>query len=150
MVALCAAAPNLGEEPAQEQATRPRLRGYFTVRRPAQGVDMEAIKGEIAKSATLPLWTFDSPSSRDGNSYPGAMVGLDPFTSPGSVSVPTKVVPVIIRTHQVGVSVDPTTGIVTTKPGITTFNPSIADTACLTAPNNVPTTLLGNRRSFNR
>ena len=141
MVALCAAAPNLGEEPAQEQATRPRLRGYFTVRRPAQGVDMEAIKGEIAKSATLPLWTFDFPSSRDGNSYPGAMVGLDPFTSPGSVSVPTKVVPVIIRTHQVGVSVNPKTGIVTTKPGLTTFNPSIADTACLTAPNNVPTTL---------
>ena len=141
MVALCAAAPNLGEEPAQEQATRPRLRGYFTVRRPAQGVDMEAIKGEIAKSATLPLWTFDFPSSRDGNSYPGAMVGLDPFTSPGSVSVPTNVVPVIIRTHQVGVSVNPKTGIITTKPGLTTFNPSIADTGCLTAPNNVPTKL---------
>ena len=142
MVTLCAAAPTLlGQEQVREQEKRPKLRGYFTVSRPAHGVDMEAIKGEMAKSTTLPMWTFDAHSSRDGNSYPGAMVGLDPFTSPGSVSVPTKVVPVIIRTHQVGVSVNPKTGIVTTKPGITTFNPSIADTACLTAPNNVPTKL---------
>ncbi len=32
-------------------------------------------------------------------------------------------------------------GIITTKPGVTTFNPSAADNACLAAPNNVPTKL---------
>ena len=142
MVALCAAAPTLlGQEQDQEQVNRPRLRGYFTVRKPAQGIDMDTIKGEIAKSTTLPLWTFDAHSSRDGNSYPGVMVGLNPFNNPGSVSVPTNVVPVIIKTHKVGVSVNPRTGVITTKPGLTTFDPAVADTACLTAPNDVPTKL---------
>jgi hypothetical protein len=103
MVALCAATPTLlGQEQAQEQVTRPKLRLYFTVRPSTQGVDMEAIKGEMAKGTTIPLWTFDVHSSRDGNTYPGVMVGLDPFNAPGSVSVPTKVVPLIIRTSEVG------------------------------------------------
>src|SRR6516162_5858579 len=128
MVTLCAAAPTLlGQEQVREQEKRPKLRGYFTVSRPAHGVDMEAIKGEMAKSTTLPMWTFDAHSSRDGNSYPGAMVGLDPFTSPGSVSVPTKVVPVIIKTHTTAVSFDSTTGILTTKPALTIFDPTVAD-----------------------
>jgi hypothetical protein len=141
MVALYAAAPTLlGQEQAQEQSNKLKLRGYFTVRRPAQGIDMDTIKGEMAKGATLPLWTFDAHSSRDGNTYPGVMVGLDPFNNPGSVSVPTKVVPLIIKTHEVGVSIS-STGIVTTKPGNTTFDPSTPDTACLSAPNNVPTEL---------
>lgn len=140
-VALCAAVPALlGQEQAQEQVKGPRLRGYFTSRTP-QGIDLETIKGEMAKSTTIPLWTFDQHSSRDGNSYPGVMVGLDPFNNPGSVSVPTKVIPVIIKTHEVGVSVS-STGIITTKAGNTSFDPTVADTACLAAPNNVPTTLL--------
>ena len=141
MVALCAAAPALwAQEQAQEQAKAPRLRGYFTVRKPAQGIDIDTIKEEMAKSTTLPLWTFTVSSSRDGNPYLGAMVGLDPFNNPGSVSVPTNVVPVVIKTHKVGVSVS-STGIITTKPGATTFDPSVADNACLAAPNNVPTKL---------
>jgi hypothetical protein len=140
-VALCAAAPNLGQEEAQEPVKNPRLQGHFTVRRPAQGVDLDAIKGEMATSTTLPLWTFDAHSSRDGQSYPGVMVGLDPFNNPGSVSVVTNVIPLIIKTNTIAVSFDSKTGIITTKPGLTTFNPSAADTACLTAPNNVPTKL---------
>jgi len=142
IVTLCSAAPTLlGQEQAQEQVKNPRLQGHFTVRRPAQGVDLDAIKGEMAKSTTLPLWTFDVHSSRDGQSYPGVMVGLDPFTSPGSVSVPTQVIPVIIKTHTTAVSFDSTTGILTTKPALTIFDPTVADTACLAAPNNVPTKL---------
>jgi len=141
MAAVCSVTPALlGQEQAQEEA-KPRLRGYFTVRRPAQGVDMEAIKGEMAKGTTLPLWTFDAHSSRDGNTYPGVMVGLDPFNNPGSVSVPTDVVPLIIKTNTVGVSFDSMTGVITTKPGVTTFDPTVADTACLGAANNVPTKL---------
>jgi hypothetical protein len=37
--------------------------------------------------------------------------------------------------------VDPLTGAITTQPGVTTFDPSVADKACLAAPNNVPTKL---------
>jgi hypothetical protein len=141
MLALCAAAPTfLAQEQAQERV-KPRLRGYFTVRKPPQGIDLDTVKREMANSTTLPLWNFTVGSSRDGNFYLGAMVGRDPYNNPGSVSVPTKVVPVIIKTHKVGVSFDPTTGIITTKPGATTFNPSVADNACLSAPNNVATKL---------
>jgi hypothetical protein len=142
VVALCAAAPAVfGQEQAQEQTQKVRQRGYFTVRKPAQGIDLDTVKGEIAKSTTLPLWTFDVHSSRDGQSYPGVMVGLDPFNNPGSVSVVTNVIPVIIKTNTIAVSADKTTGIITTKPGLTTFDPTAADTACLTAPNNIPTKL---------
>ena len=82
---------------AQEQAQRPRLTGYFTIRRPAQSVDLEAIKSAAASGTTLPVWTFDQHSDRDGNSYIGAMVGRDPFNNPGSVSVPVNVVPLILN-----------------------------------------------------
>lgn len=41
MVALCGAAPALlGQEQAQEEIQRVRQRGYFTVRKPAQGIDL--------------------------------------------------------------------------------------------------------------
>ena len=131
----------------QAKAERPRLKGYFAVRRPAAGVGMETVRAKAASSAasptatTLPLWTFDVQSSRDGNTYPGVMVGLDPFNNPGSTSIPTYVVPLKIVTHTIGTSVDPTTGAITTEAGKTTFNPAEADTACLTAPNDVPTKL---------
>jgi hypothetical protein len=93
---------------------------------------------------TLPLWTFRVRSSRDGNKYSGAMVGQSPFQNPGKTRVPTKVIPLIIKTQNVGVSFDPKTGIITTTPGETTFDPTRADVQniCLTAPNNVPSELV--------
>jgi hypothetical protein len=93
---------------------------------------------------TLPLWTFRVRSSRDGNKYSGAMVGQSPFQNPGKTRVPTKVIPLIIKTQNVAVSFDPNTGIITTTPGETTFDPTQADVQniCLTAPNNVPTKLV--------
>jgi hypothetical protein len=142
--ALCVTVPAAF---GQEKAKAPRLKGYFTVRRPAHGVELEALRAKAVSAATaptattLPLWTFDVLSSRDGNSYPGVMVGLDPFNKPGSVTVPTKVVPLKIVTHTIGTSVDPKTGAISTKAGLTTFNPAVADTACLTPPNDVPTKL---------
>lgn len=92
---------------------------------------------------TLPLWVFRVRSSRDGNQYSGAMVGKNPFQNPGKTKVPTKVIPLIIKTQNLAVSFD-TSGIITTTPGDTTFDPTQPDTpnACLTAPNNVPTHLL--------
>jgi len=77
------------------------------------------------------------------------MVGRASFNNPGSVSVPTIVVPLIIQTNTVAVSVNPTTGIITTAPGVTIFNPAVADTACLKAPNNVPTKLFAESPIFN-
>jgi hypothetical protein len=98
---------------------------------------------------TLPLWTFRVRSSRDGNSFSGAMVGQSPFNSPGTTRVPTKVIPLIIKTQNVGVSLD-ANGIITTKPGDTTFDPTKADSknTCLSAPNNIPTRLVGESPIF--
>jgi hypothetical protein len=132
---------------AQENAKAPRLRGFYTVRRPGAGVGMAAVREKAVRSAasptatTLPLWTFDVIASRDGNMYPGVMVGTDPVHNPDSVTIPTLVVPLIITTHTIGSSVDPKTGVISTAAGNTTFNPAQADTACLSAPNDVPTKL---------
>ena len=94
-------------------------------------------------TATLPLWTFRVDSSRDGNPYPGVMVGRDPFKNPGTTKVPTLIIPLIIETQTVVDSIDPTTGaILSTHPGVTRFNPTVADSVCLTSPNNIPTKLL--------
>jgi hypothetical protein len=138
-----------GQEQAQTKLLLPKLRGYFTVKRPTQSIDIETIKSAAATTATLPLWSFDALSSRDGHDYQGVMVGRDPFNNPGSVSVPTIVVPLIIQTNTVAVSVDPTTLIITTAPGVTLFNPAVADTACLKAPNNIPTRLFAESPIFN-
>jgi hypothetical protein len=93
-------------------------------------------------SGGLPLWTFRVHSSRDGHSYPGTMVGSNPFTDPGTTAVPTVVIPIRIRTKSVGTKVDPMTGAITTEPGDTTFDPGAPDNSCLSAPNNVPVTLV--------
>jgi hypothetical protein len=155
MLFFCAAAalsaiasPASGQEQLQRPSSMPKLRGYFTVRKPTRSIDTETIES-AGTTATLPVWTFDAFSSRDGQNYEGVMVGRDPFNNPGSVSVPTNVVPLIIKTNTVAVSVNSTTGIITTAPGITTFNPAVADTACLRAPNNVPTKLFAQSPIFN-
>jgi hypothetical protein len=98
-------------------------------------------RGSNGNGGGLPLWTFRVHSSRDGHSYPGAMVGSNPFNDPETTSVPTVVIPIRIKTKTIGTSVDPMTGAITTQPGETTFDPG-ADNACLSAPNNVPATLV--------
>jgi hypothetical protein len=91
---------------------------------------------------TLPLFTFRVTSSRDGDKYSGAMVGDSPFKNPGTTKVPTKIVPVILKLHTIGTSFDPNTGLIATEAGDTTFDPTRPDNVCLSAPNNVPTTLV--------
>ncbi|MBV8357634.1 MAG: hypothetical protein JO189_06815 [Deltaproteobacteria bacterium] len=152
---LCAAAalsviasPASSQEQVQRPSSIPKLRGYFTVKKPTQSIDIDTIRSAAATTATLPLWSFDALSSRDGHHYEGVIVGRDPFNNPGSVSVPTIVVPLIIKTNTVAVSVNPTTRIITTAPGVTIFNPAVADTACLKAPNNVPTKLFAESPIF--
>jgi hypothetical protein len=154
---LCAAAflsvsPAQGQE-AQRQAV-PRLKAYVTVK-PAANLDMEKMKTELAatgatSSSMLPLFTYNVEASRDQHDYTGVMVGADPFTSSGNkeVSVLTHIVPIIIITETVGVSVS-STGIISTRPGTTTFDPTVADDFCMNAPNNVPSKVFGQSPLFN-
>jgi hypothetical protein len=90
----------------------------------------------------LPLWTFNVSSTRDRNNYSGVMVGRNPFGNERrqNVDVPTQIVPVVITTNLIGTKVSKK-GIITTKPGVTALDPTVANTACLTAPNDVPLTL---------
>jgi hypothetical protein len=147
-VFLCAAAL-LSASPARTQGQElqkpnaPRLKAYVTVK-PAKGLDMEKIKSELAAtgataSSMLPLFTYNVEASRDQNDYTGVMVGANPFTAGGNkdVSVLTHIIPIIIITETVGVSVS-NTGIISTRPGTTTFDPTAGDNFCLNAPNNVP------------
>jgi hypothetical protein len=158
-VFLCAAAllsassaRTQGQELQKQNA--PRLKAYVTVK-PAKGLDMEEMKSELAATGTttssmLPLFTYNVEASRDQNDYTGVMVGANPFTAGGNkdVSVLTHIIPIIIITDTVGVSVS-NTGIISTRPGTTTFDPTAADNFCLNAPNNVPEKLFLQSPLFN-
>lgn len=139
-VMLCATATALF---GQEQV-KPRLRAYSWVKPGPNPATMESMKTLMATdpSKTLPLWTFFVESNRDDNAYTGVMVGRDPFNGGGSVGAPTFVVPLIIKTSEIGTGYNATTGVISTKPGDTTFDPAVADHACLTSPNDVPLTLV--------
>ena len=105
--------------------------------------------GSIYVAQSLPLWTFDIKGTRDGDHHLGVMVGRDPIRNPGTARVPTFIVPLIIRTHTVATSVDPTTFSFTTAPGETTVDPTQVDTNCLAAPNNVPLKVFQQSPIFN-
>jgi hypothetical protein len=143
-IALCASAPRLV---GQEQTNVSRLTAYSWVKPAPKQSDIAAMMNLMATkpSETLPLWTFSVQSSRDNNNYTGVMVGRNPVINGkghGSASVPTFVVPLIIITHEIGTTFDPNTGNITTVPGDTTFDPTVADNACLASPNDVPLTLV--------
>jgi hypothetical protein len=124
----------------KKSTTAAPVRGS-TVRGKGSGASAVAAvaSGENHESfGALPLWTFRLQAARDDQLYSGAMVGRNPFTNPGKASVPTVVIPLIIKTTQVATAFDPMTGIFTEAPGDTTLNPNAADTTCLSAPNDVP------------
>jgi hypothetical protein len=97
-----------------------------------------------AATSLLPVWNFQAISTRDGNIYAGSMVGANPtLRGPEtSVSVTGQIVPIILKLHTKGVSVNFNTGVITTVPGDTIINPTVADNVCLSAPNNMPVRLL--------
>jgi hypothetical protein len=130
-----------------QQPTEPQV--YVTAKPATPGI-MSAVRAQALAaqstadtqaSATLPLWFYNVVSSRDSSGYFGIMIGNDPFHGGGTARVPTYIVPVILRTNTVGVNYNPTTGVFTTVPGVTTFDPTAADNACMTEPNNVPATV---------
>jgi hypothetical protein len=142
---LVTAGPAFG----QDQKETPKLKAYVAVR-PASHTAVEGLmndlstKGSTSKSM-LPLFTFSVESTRDGNNYTGVIVGANPFTKGGNKDVHVKafIVPLIITLNSVGNNdFNPTTGTFTSRPGVTTFNPTVNDTACLGNTNNNPLTLL--------
>jgi hypothetical protein len=137
---------------AQEQVApqRPQLRPYHP--KPPADLNIEQIKTDLqtngfSPASSMPLWTYTVTSSRDGNQYSGVMIGASPFDSNGNknVSVRGYIVPLIVVTNSIAVSDDG--GLITTAPGMTTFDPTQA-TNCLSAPNNVPSTLLAQSPLF--
>jgi len=126
---------------AQQQAnTHPKLtlRNAQPIR---HGADRAAVASALEQSRatnTLPTWNYQVISTRDGNIYTGTIVGANP-TARGndSVNVPGQLIPIILHFHTIGTGIT-NQGIVTTKKGNSTSNPTVADNACLAAPNNVP------------
>src|SRR6516165_10006601 len=104
---------------------------------------VEAIQSGAA-TELLPVWNFQAISTRDGNIYAGSMVGANPtLRGPEvSVSVAGQIVPIILKLHTIGTKFNSTTGVITTVPGDTTFDPTVPDNVCLSAPNNMPVRLL--------
>jgi hypothetical protein len=136
---------------SQQATTKPKLHLQLRNAPPMRhGLDStsiaEGLKASTATSAPnqLPVWNYQVLSTRDGNIYGGNMVGANPATrgTGASVNVPSQIVPVILKFHTIGVSFNPTTGKIRTRPGDTTFDPTVPDNACLAAPNNVPVDLL--------
>ncbi|MFZ1009585.1 MAG: hypothetical protein WAN65_22285, partial [Candidatus Sulfotelmatobacter sp.] len=117
-----------------------RLKAYTTVIKRAPGAHLKTPAGP-----QLPQWTYNVTSTRDGNNYTGVMVGRNAlainFGGLGEVAkVPTRIVPIVITTNSIGTSVG-SNGVIATTPGVTVLDPTAANTACLTAPNDVPLTL---------
>ena len=117
------AAPVAFAQSAGQQ--RPRLRGYFKVK-PLTGTDHEALKTALSSGTTIPLWTYTLVATKDGNPYAGEMVGRSPFFHGfRTTSINTVIVPVILKMPDGGV-----------------FDPTATDTRCLSAPNDVPLSLI--------
>lgn len=118
---------------SQNHSQLPKLHAYTAVR-PAHVTPGAA----AATASSLPVWSFSTTSSRDGNNYSGVMVGTSPFDGgDGSTSVRTQVIPLIIKVHRVATGIN-SKGILSVKSGDVTFDPTVAETACMTAPNDVP------------
>jgi hypothetical protein len=97
---------------------------------------------QAAASSDLTTFTYTVLSSRDGNTYSGAMVGQNPFGSSfTTTSINTPIIPVILTTNSVFVKLT-NGGAINTKPGLTVFDPTVADDACFSSPNDVPLTLM--------
>jgi len=116
-----------------------KLKAY-TVVKPAKDAAGNVVRPADSVSS-LTTFTYNVTSSRDGNSYTGAMVGQDPFSSGfTTTTVTTPIVPLIITFNTVATGLDKHS-LLKRRKGTTVFDPTAADTACLSSPNDVPVTL---------
>ena len=115
----------------------------FTAVSPATDAGGNAISAaQAAANSDLATFTYQVTSSRDGNAFSGSMVGQDPFGANfTTTSISTPIIPVILITNTIAVA-SPNGKILTTKPGVTVFDPTAPDDACLGRSNNVPLTLM--------
>ena len=118
------------ETSQQPEETIHKPKGYFIVKPLPPEVDTDQVMESANAGAGLQMWSYSTKSSRDGQTYSGAMVGKTPFsTASASSSITAQIVPLIIKmTSPAGF-------------GTITFDPTVADTNCLSAPNDVPLTL---------
>jgi hypothetical protein len=123
-------------------AQQSQLQAYTAVS-PATDAGGNAIgAAQAAANSDLATFTYKVVSSRDGNTFSGSMVGQDPFgTNFTTTSISTPIIPVILITNTIAVA-SPNGKILTTKPGVTVFDPTAPDDACLGSSNNVPLTLM--------
>ena len=152
-----ASLPAFGQ--AQASIRRPTLKSYHPA---PHGITQQALTGLLtgqanAASAIDPVqfthWNFTVESSRDGKTYSGLMVGTRPLDGGSqSSSIPTQIIPVIVKTAALGTAIDPDTGAITIETGHendeSTFNPVKADSSCLVSPNNIPIKVLSDSPLF--
>ncbi|MDP9159323.1 MAG: hypothetical protein M3O09_03720 [Acidobacteriota bacterium] len=107
----------------------PKLKPYSTVI-PAPDFDFADAEATALTGSGLQVWTTTLKATKNGKSYPMTMVGQSPFSSTLTTNIPVAIVPVIINING------------------TVFNPAVADTKCMVAPNNVPLTIFRNSPLF--
>src|SRR5215469_16511209 len=138
-LSLCVAVLSFGNlTSAQQNGLTP-----YTAVGPATDAGGQTINAaQAAANSDLATFAYTVKSTRDGNTYSGAMVGQDPFGADFSTTtIDTPIIPVILITNTIAVA-SPNGKILTTKPGVTVFDPTAADDACLKSPNDVPITLM--------
>jgi hypothetical protein len=127
---------------ASMASAQSNLNAYTAVAPATDAAGNALSPGQAAANSDLATFTYTVRSTRDGNSYTGAMVGLDPFGANFSTtSIDTLIIPVILITNTIAVA-SPNGKILTTKPGVTVFDPTAADDVCLSSPNDVPLSLM--------
>ena len=126
------------------QAQQLQLPGYFSSEPATDASGKELSTAEAAANSDLATFTYTVVSSRDGNTYSGSMVGGNPFP-PGqnlsTTNIETLVIPVKLVTNSVFFKIT-NGGALNSKPGVTVFDPTVADDACLKSPNDVPLTVM--------
>jgi hypothetical protein len=106
---------------AQQSASSAAPAPYFTVV-PLKGVSADLVHANAAAATSIPLWSYSITSPVNGLNYSGNMVGRSPyFHGARSISVPTYIVPLIIKMPDGGVF-DPTATDSTCSPAGTALS----------------------------
>ena len=109
------------------QETPVSLKGY-SIAIPMVGNTPEQALRESEAGTTIPVWTYRTSTTVDGNVYTGQIMGNIPGIT-GTTTIPTFLIPLIVNMPDGGV-----------------FDPTVADPTC--AGGNVPLTLMQNSPLF--
>ncbi|MGA8223048.1 MAG: hypothetical protein WB780_15475 [Candidatus Acidiferrales bacterium] len=134
---------------AQQQTQLPKQNPFRTLTKSPTATAEARTRANAATNgadhdggAVLPTFDYTVTSTRDGNTYSGTIVGRSPFTDRfGFVAIPSQLIPIVVVTNSVFAGVN-SSGQVVTAPGVTVFDPTVADDSCLTPPNDVPLNLV--------